>query len=179
VKLPWVGRAVRDESGAAMVEFALVVPLLLMILVGIMEFGRAWNLQQVITDAAREGARRAVVRDGDTSTKVGTDEAPGTVPSVVVDRLRRAGLIVAGTGTWSMANYNNDCTGWTPPAAPGDRPMIAGCGWGRETGLEARVVVTTPHPFFLLRPVLRLFGTGSGTGIDPKMLSTNFVMRNE
>jgi Flp pilus assembly protein TadG len=162
-----------------MVEFALVVPLLLTILVAIMEFGRGWNLQQVITDAAREGARRAVVRDGDTSTKVGTDESPGTVPAVVMDRLRRAGVIVNESQAWSTTNYTDDCTEWTPPSATFDHPVIAGCGWGRDTGLEARVMVMTPHPFFLLRPVLRLFGTGSGHGSEPKVLTTYFVMRNE
>lgn len=51
----------RAEEGQALVEFALVVPFLLVFLVGIVEFGRAWNLHQVLTDAAREGARRAVV----------------------------------------------------------------------------------------------------------------------
>jgi Flp pilus assembly protein TadG len=45
------------------VEFALVVPLLLVLLVGIIEFGRAWNCHQVITDAAREGARWSVIAD--------------------------------------------------------------------------------------------------------------------
>lgn len=55
------GRFRRADEGQALVEFALVVPFLLLFLVGIVEFGRAWNLHQVLTDAAREGARRAVV----------------------------------------------------------------------------------------------------------------------
>jgi len=52
-----------DESGQALVEFALVMPILLILVVGIIEFGRAWNMQQVITDAAREGARKAAIFD--------------------------------------------------------------------------------------------------------------------
>ncbi len=51
------------ESGQALVEFALVVPILLILVIGVFEFGRAWNSHQVITDAAREGARRAVIYD--------------------------------------------------------------------------------------------------------------------
>ena len=47
----------RDDGGQALVEFALIMPFLLLFLVGIVEFGRAWNQHQVITDAAREGAR--------------------------------------------------------------------------------------------------------------------------
>ena len=56
-------RSTRDEGGQAAVEFALVLPFLLMMLIGIVEFGRAWNEHQVITDAARETARRACLGD--------------------------------------------------------------------------------------------------------------------
>lgn len=52
----------RDE-GQAVVEFALVAPVLILLLVGIFEFGRAWSAHQSVTDAAREGARAAVVAD--------------------------------------------------------------------------------------------------------------------
>jgi Flp pilus assembly protein TadG len=51
----------RSDAGQALVEFALVMPIVLLMLVGIIEFGRAWNVQQVMTDAAREGARHAVL----------------------------------------------------------------------------------------------------------------------
>jgi Flp pilus assembly protein TadG len=51
----------RDESGAELVEAALVLPLLLMLLLGIVTFGRAYNVYQTITRAAREGARELVM----------------------------------------------------------------------------------------------------------------------
>jgi Flp pilus assembly protein TadG len=54
----------RCESGQAAVELALVLPVLLLLMVGILEFARAWNLHQVMTDAVREGARRAALADG-------------------------------------------------------------------------------------------------------------------
>jgi len=53
-----------DRSGQALVEFALVLPLVLLLVVGMLEFARAWNLHQTMTDAVREGARRAVLADG-------------------------------------------------------------------------------------------------------------------
>jgi Flp pilus assembly protein TadG len=56
-------RSIRGKGGQAAVEFALVLPFLLMLLIGIVEFGRAWNEHQVITDAARETARRACLGD--------------------------------------------------------------------------------------------------------------------
>src|SRR5690554_1734647 len=49
------------DAGQALVEFALVLPLLLVLVIAVFEFGRAWSAYQVITDAAREGARNAVV----------------------------------------------------------------------------------------------------------------------
>lgn len=56
-------RFAKREDGQALVEFALVVPFLLLFLVGIVEFGRAWNEHEVLTDATREGARKAAVYD--------------------------------------------------------------------------------------------------------------------
>jgi len=52
---------VRADRGAAAVEFALVCVLLVMLLVGIVEFGRAYSAQLAVTHAAREGARAAAV----------------------------------------------------------------------------------------------------------------------
>ncbi|NMR29402.1 TadE/TadG family type IV pilus assembly protein [Crystallibacter degradans] len=51
----------KSENGAAAVEFALVLPLLLLALLGVIEFGRAYNVQISLTQAAREGARYAAI----------------------------------------------------------------------------------------------------------------------
>lgn len=48
---------VSSESGAVAVEFALLVPLLLLFVLGIVDFGRAWYFQIRLTQAAREGVR--------------------------------------------------------------------------------------------------------------------------
>jgi len=52
-----------NRRGQSIVEFALVLPLVLLLVVGMLEFARAWNLHQTMTDAVREGARRAVLAD--------------------------------------------------------------------------------------------------------------------
>ncbi|WP_211277935.1 TadE/TadG family type IV pilus assembly protein, partial [Couchioplanes caeruleus] len=49
------------DQGAAAVEMALVLPLLLLLLFGIIDFGRALNAQITLTEAAREGARAAAL----------------------------------------------------------------------------------------------------------------------
>jgi len=55
--LLWTG----EERGAELVEFAFVLPMLLMLLTGIFWIGRAFNVYQTVTRAAREGARYAVL----------------------------------------------------------------------------------------------------------------------
>ena len=52
-------RTGRGERGAALVEFALAVPLLLVVIAGIVDFGFVFQRYEVITNAAREGARMA------------------------------------------------------------------------------------------------------------------------
>jgi Flp pilus assembly protein TadG len=61
----------RNRRGAAAVEFAVVAPLFFLLVFGMIEFGRMVMVQQVITNASREGARRAVL-DGTTTTDVNT-----------------------------------------------------------------------------------------------------------
>lgn len=61
-----------DEAGAELVEAALVLPILLMLLLGIVAFGRAYNVYQTITRAAREGARELVLTTCATCSATGT-----------------------------------------------------------------------------------------------------------
>lgn len=51
-----------DDSGAAAVEFALLLPLILLILFGIIDLARAFNIQETLTQAAREGVRPYALR---------------------------------------------------------------------------------------------------------------------
>lgn len=55
-------RRLRCERGAVAVEFALILPVLLLIVMGTIEFGRVYSQFQVFNGAAREGARCAAVQ---------------------------------------------------------------------------------------------------------------------
>ena len=55
----------KNVRGQAVIELALVLPLLLIVVFGITEFGRAWMAMNVLTSAAREGCRLAVVTGPD------------------------------------------------------------------------------------------------------------------
>jgi Flp pilus assembly protein TadG len=77
----------RVGRGQALVELALVVPILLLMVVGVMEFGRAWNMSQVITDGARQGARMAALLNNSSADQDSVRR--------VVQRALQAGNIVA------------------------------------------------------------------------------------
>src|SRR5262252_3920865 len=62
-----------SESGQALLEVAMTLPLLLLVSVSIFEFGRAYQTWQVVTNAAREGARVAILPNattGDVQSRV-------------------------------------------------------------------------------------------------------------
>jgi len=65
----------RCRSGQSLVEFVLIAPLLLLLLFGIVEFARAWNIRHIVTDAAREGARDLVIYKDTAQARVTTETA--------------------------------------------------------------------------------------------------------
>ncbi|MHB0875764.1 MAG: TadE family protein [Anaerolineae bacterium] len=72
-RLP-LGRRVRQpgRAGQSLVEMALVLPLLLLLVFGIIEFGRVFNAYIIVTNAAREGARCGAVGcdEGEITTEI-------------------------------------------------------------------------------------------------------------
>jgi Flp pilus assembly protein TadG len=72
-----------NECGAVAAEFALLLPLLLIILFGIMEFGMIMYGREIVTNAAREGARAGIVqgppkRTGGEIISISTNYLTGT-----------------------------------------------------------------------------------------------------
>ena len=58
---------INRKNGSATVEFALILPLFALMVYGMTEFGRAWFTMHVITNATREGARRAIIQGSSTT----------------------------------------------------------------------------------------------------------------
>lgn len=81
----------RDERGAAVVEFAIVLPVLVMLIFGIIEFGRGYNAKIELTSAVREGARAAAL--GNDPVAATRNAASGlTTSSIVVTTLDKNGV---------------------------------------------------------------------------------------
>ena len=77
-------RRYRSEEGANLVEFALVLPVLLLVLLGIVDMGFMFQRYEVVTNAAREGARLAVLPGygtADVQSRVVAYVSAGRVPT--------------------------------------------------------------------------------------------------
>ena len=76
-------RRIKRQEGQALVEFAIVIPLLLLIVLGIMQFGILFNNYLTLTDAVRAGARQAAVSrtdvDPEQKTKDRVKQAAGHI----------------------------------------------------------------------------------------------------
>jgi Flp pilus assembly protein TadG len=128
-----VRRLVRSESGAELIEFSLTLPLLLLIVLGIIEFGFVFREYEIVTNAAREGARIAIL------PSYGTAD----VTARVDDYLTTAGLdplratVTPGVGT---------------PTAVGGMCMSL-----------VPVTVEYTHPVPFLSGIMSYFGSTFGT----------------
>ena len=139
----------RSDRGQILIEAAITFPLVLLSLVGMFELGRMFQTTQVLTNAAREGARIAIVPNMDASASESTARA----------YMQQNGLSASATAT---VNINRNITlnaNGTPESA-------------------SEVRIDYPFQFFMLQPVIRLVVPASTTG-SPITLRASAVMRNE
>jgi Flp pilus assembly protein TadG len=103
----------RDQRGASAVEFAFIVPLLILLVLGIAEFGRAFQVSGTLSAAAREGVRvmvlqndpaaaRAAVRNAATSLDPGVTNAQITITPATCPRTGTGSTNVRLTVTYPM-----------------------------------------------------------------------------
>jgi len=141
---------VRREDGAALLEMALTLPLLLVVSVSIFEFGRVYQTWQVLTNAAREGARVAVLPNVDDAAvldRVKTYIAAGQLPPIDDNQvtINRNTTVTIGAGV-------------TAPASLVD--------------------IQYPFTFIVMQPVAKLLVSNSTVGAA-LTLRASATMRNE
>jgi Flp pilus assembly protein TadG len=144
-----LSRRLRGDRGAALIEAAFTLPLLLFVSIGIIEFGRAFQTWQVVTNAAREGARVAVL--------------PGMSDDAVRARVQSY-LQMGITNPESVTVTIN-------------RATTVSLG-GTATATASKVKVDYPFTFIVMQPVAGLLVKGSTVGNAFTMTSAA-VMRNE
>ena len=88
-----------SEHGAAAVEFAILLPLLLMLVLGTIEFGRAYNAQITLTNAAREGVRVMAINNNPTAAATAVQNAAASVSSTLPSSAVTVSPTTCSTGT--------------------------------------------------------------------------------
>ena len=138
------------ERGQALLETALTLPLVLLVSISVFEFGRAYQTSQVITNAAREGARVAIL--------------PNATAADVQSR------VVAYLRSGQLGNPNSATVGVQ---------LNAAMSIGAATASASTVTVSYPFSFMVLNPVANLvIGGGPSLGA-PITLTSTAQMRNE
>ena len=139
----------KSERGAALLEAAITIPMLLLVSVGIFEFGRAYQTWQILTNAAREGARIAVL----------PDPTPGTAQTRVLQYMQAGQLSAAGSATITVnRSATLDVNGRSVSAS--------------------EVSIDYPFSFIVLQPVARLIAPSTSLG-GAVVMHAQAVMRNE
>ena len=93
-------KRLRSDRGAAAVEFALVVPVLLVLVLGIVEFGRAYNIQTTLSAAAREGVRTMALQNSAPAARTSAKSAAAPAVTLTDGQISvSAACPVAGTNT--------------------------------------------------------------------------------
>jgi len=115
LKYPFLTRLLRSDSGGAMVETALTLPLLFVMLLGAGEFGRIAYTAIEVSSAARAGVSygaqsTTTVTDSAGIQKVATDDAPDL-------------NLTATVGKSGICADNTSCTGTNSSTAPGSGPV--------------------------------------------------------
>ena len=139
-----------NARGQALLETAITLPLLLLVSISIFEFGRAYMTWQVLINAAREGARVAIL--------------PNATPSDVQSR------VTTYLQTGQLANYNSATVSVNQNAT---------MSIGATTAAASVVTVQYPFSFVVLNPVAKLVVSGSTLGGAPLTLAASAEMRNE
>ncbi|MEA5453434.1 TadE family protein [Sinomonas sp. JGH33] len=117
------------ERGAVAVEFALVLPVLLVLVLGIIDFGRLFSAQQTLTYAARSGARVMVLQNSSTAAIAAAQTAASPLGTLSTSAFSVSPTTcAAGTQVTFTANYTLKGTGffWASFPLTGTGVMLCG-----------------------------------------------------
>jgi Flp pilus assembly protein TadG len=98
-------KRLRDERGATAVEFAMILPLLLVLVLGIAEFGRAFQVSGTLSAAAREGVRVMALQNDQAAARAAVRTAADSLDPAVSDAqitITPATCPQTGTGNTSV-----------------------------------------------------------------------------
>ncbi len=119
------GMKVTRDGGAVMVELAFILPILVMLLVGIIEFGRAYSAQVSIQGAAREGARSLALKESSGSVDAAVQGAAGSAQVTSVTKVACPAVVSGTTTSYASVTVNATFTFSIPFVSLGTKNMSA------------------------------------------------------
>lgn len=143
----------RETRGAALLEFAVVLPLLVVFVVGIFDFSGAFNQKQKIEQAAQEGAIIAGAQPmSDIASSNTNPDSLQPVVTAVYNSLAASGVVPKGTCAPPVApTHSGSNLKWTYKitGCPDDLTIIIDRGWASASGSPAAVgtMVTVSYPY--------------------------------
>lgn len=120
-------KSTKREAGAVAVEFALIVPLFIVLVLGIAEFGRAFNIQVSLSEAGREASRYAAIHCSEAGYSDSAAQSAGVAaaPSVTLGAANIT-MSYSGTGTCSSGNNAVASVSYTTSWMTGFPALIPG-----------------------------------------------------
>jgi Flp pilus assembly protein TadG len=168
----------KKESGQTLVEFALILPILLLLIFGAIEFGRVFHATHVITSAAREGARAAAVGKPNTHEPASNTTSIDSIDEAVKGA---SGSLVSSTNVYlktnSSANIDVDNFDSTDPNSNQIFYTVTPYEVIDRTGstrTQDYVEIKVKGAVDIVIPIINLFFAE-----NPKILETSAQMRLE
>jgi hypothetical protein len=164
--------ALKNQRGAELVELAFILPLFLVLLIGIIEFGRGYNVYQNVIHATREGVRAAVAdcltggncAPGSASTLSDTeirDKIRDNLKAINIDVPNPASDIVVNNQTVSVPGFQNGASTFS------------------RSIRVYNVQVNYTYNFLFLGGVIKLIAPSSSVGGSGIVISATVEMRDE
>jgi Flp pilus assembly protein TadG len=116
----WRAALLADASGSQLLEFAVALPLLVVFVVGIFDFGEAFNVKQKLNNMSREGARFASALPTNDLDALGTPASVTAIRDLVESHLQSGRMNDCGLA--GQAGVNGPILTWTYTAAGGGCP---------------------------------------------------------
>ncbi len=132
-----IGRGRRSDAGGALVELALVMPVIILIFVGTIDFGRVFYTSQALTDAARAGAQYGAKSPASSGDTAGMESTATTATNTT-------GIVAVATRLCQCANDSGAFSATSPSANNCSSPSATSCPSGH---LVVTVTVTTSKTF--------------------------------
>jgi len=156
-------RFIRKEHGGVAVEFAIILPILVLLVFGIIDFGHAWYMRHLMSDASREGARYG--------SRFTTDIAGNRIlpknlsPSITSYVLNRAGEN-GGSSGWGLRSL-----------LPADASPSVNCSGAAFTeansnnlaGEDLIITVNATKTWFVLGRLIPGFGSNTNLTVSTTM----------